>query len=133
MNPFFLVVALVDLWGVFMHGYVGHRNFLTPLRADQLFSTRLFGDAAWSRKVFIVTWHIVTAVFAASAGMMLLMAFAGVDSRPAALFVSTLHISFLLVALVVSGRRIAWPPRRMPLAFVTGMSTAAVMAWLGTI
>jgi hypothetical protein len=133
VNPFFLVVALVDLGGVFMHGLVGHRLFITPLKSDRLFPTSLFGDAAWSRRVFMVTWHAVTAVFAVSAAMMLLMAFGAVASPPAALFVSAIHVGFLVVALAVSGRRIAWPPRRMPLGFVMGMSTAALMGWLGTL
>ena len=132
MNPFFLAVALMDVTGVVVHGYVGHRAFLTPLTTERLFPTRLFGDAASSRRVFFVTWHAVTAAFATSAVMMLLMAFGAVASRPAALFAAALHAGFAIVALVVSGWRIIWPPKRRPLGFVIGMTTAALIAWLGS-
>lgn len=132
MNPFLLVVALVDVTGVVVHGYVGHRAFLTPLTTDRLFPTRLFGDAASSRRVFVVTWHAVTAAFATSAVMMSLMAFGAFTSRPAALFASAMHAGFALVALAASGWRIIWPPKRRPLGFVVGMSTAALLAWLGS-
>jgi hypothetical protein len=133
VNPFFLVVVLVDLTGVVVHGYVGHRLFLTPLTSERLFPTRLFGDAARSRVVFVVTWHAVTAAFATSAIMMSLMAVGAVTSRPAALFSSAMHAGFAVVALAASGWRIFWPPQRRPLGFVIGMSTAALMGWLGTI
>ncbi len=133
MNPFFLVAALADLTGVVVHGYVGHRLFMTPLTPESLFSTRAFGDADVSRRVFLVTWHAVTATFAASAFMMLLLAFGAVTSRPAALFVSALHAGILLVGLAVSGRHIFDGPLRLiPLVFVTAMSTVILMGWLGT-
>ena len=123
---------MVDVTGVIVHGYVGHRLFLIPLTAERLFPTRLFGDAASSRRVFVVTWHAVTAAFATSAVMMSLMAFGAFTSRPAALFASAMHAGFAVVALAASGWRILWPPKRRPLGFVIGMTTAALMGWLGS-
>ena len=135
MNPFFLVAALADVTAVAVHGVVGHRLFMTPLTADHLFSTREFGNADTSRRVFLVTWHAVTAAFASSAVLMLLLAFGTVTSRPAALFVSAMHASFLVVGLGVIGRgigRLLRRPRPIPVGFVTAMSTVAVMGWLGS-
>lgn len=133
MNPFFLMAALADLTGVAVHGFVGHRLFLTPLTSERLFPTREFGNAERSRRVYVVTWHAVTAAFASSAIMLLLMAFGAVTSRPAALFVSAMHIGFLIVGLVVSGpRTFRRPLKPIPVAFVTAMSTVALMGWLGS-
>ena len=133
MNPFFLVAALADVLAVAVHGYIGHRLFLTPLSDDRLFPARGFGDAAASRSVFVVTWHVVTAVFASSAVMMALLASGAVSSAPAARFLSAMHVSFLLVALAVNARRIGrmWK-RPIPVVFGLVMTTAAVMGWLGT-
>jgi hypothetical protein len=135
VNPFFLVAALADLTGVVVHGYVGHRLFMTPLTGERLFSTREFGDGNTSRRVFLVTWHAVTAAFASSALMMLLLAFGAVTSRPAALFVSAMHASFLIVGLAVMGRGMSAllrRPRPIPVGFVTAMTTVALMGWLGS-
>ncbi|MDQ4004709.1 MAG: hypothetical protein M3135_00195 [Actinomycetota bacterium] len=135
MNPFFLVAALMDLTAVVVHGYIGHRLFLTPLTPERLFPTRGFGDADTSRRIFIVSWHAVTAAFASSAVMMALLASGAVASRPAALFLSAMHAGFLVVGLVVTGRRIGrWirRPRLIPLGFVIVMTTVALMGWLGS-
>lgn len=133
MNPYFLAAALADVLAVAVHGYVGHRLFLTPLKAEHLFAAPGFGDAAAARRVFVVTWHAVTAAFACSAGMMLLLASGAVTSAPAARFLSTMHVSFLLVALAVTGSRIGRMWRRpIPIAFALVMTTVALMGWLGT-
>lgn len=133
MNPFFLVAALADLTGVAVHGVVGHRLFLTPLTSRHLFATKEFGNAERSRRVFVVTWHAVTAAFATSAVMMFLLTFGAVTSRPTALFVSAMHIGFLLVGVVVSGpRAFRRPLKPIPVAFVIAMSTVALMGWLGS-
>ena len=132
MNPFFLVAAVADVLGVAVHGVVGHRLFLTPLSDDQLFPAPGFGEAGATRRVFVVTWHVVTAVFACSAVLMVLLASGAVTSAPAARFVSAMHVSFLLVALAVSGTRIGrmWK-RPIPVAFFFVMATVALMGWLG--
>jgi hypothetical protein len=135
VNPFFLVAAIADLLAVAVHGYVGHRLFITPLTPERLFPTRGFGDAETSRRIFIVSWHAVTAAFASSAVMMALLASGTVTSRPAALFLSAMHASFLVVGLAVTGRRIGrWirRPRLIPLGFVTVMTTVTLMGWLGS-
>ena len=133
MNPFFLVAALADALAVAVHGYVGHRLFLTPLTDDRLAPAHGFGDTAASRRVFVVTWHAVTAAFACSAVMLLLMAFEAVTSATTARFLSAMHISFLLVALAVTGSRIGRMWRRpIPVAFVSVMATVALMGWLGS-
>ena len=133
MNPFFLVAAVADVLAVAVHGYVGHRLFLTPLKEEKLFPARGFGGAEASRGVFVVTWHVVTAVFASSAVMMALLAFGAVNSSAAARFLSAMHVSFLLVALAVNAKRIGrmWK-RPIPVVFGLVMTTVALMGWLGT-
>ena len=136
MNPFFLVAALVDLTAVAVHGYVGHRLFITPLTGERLFPTREFGDADMSRRVYTVTWHAVTAAFASSAVMMFIWAFAGRTDTSGPALVAVMHAAFLVVGLAVSGRRIAGlirRPRLIPVGFFTCMTTAGLMAWLGTL
>jgi len=133
VNPFFLVAALADVLAVAVHGYVGHRLFLTPLTDERLSPARGFGDAAAARRVFVVTWHAVTAAFACSAVMMLLMATGAVTSAATARFLAAMHVSFLLVALAVTGRRIGRMWRRpIPVAFVLVMTSVALMGWLGS-
>ncbi|MGH2684973.1 MAG: hypothetical protein ACRDJP_05870, partial [Actinomycetota bacterium] len=121
------------LLAVAVHGYVGHRLFLTPLTDERLFPARGFGDAAAARRVFVVTWHAVTAAFACSAVMMLLMASGAVTSAAAARFLAAMHVSFMLVALAVTGRRIGRMWRRpIPIAFAFVMTSVALMGWLGS-
>ena len=44
-----------------------------------------------------------------------------------------MHVSFLLVALAVTGRRIGRMWRRpIPVAFVLVMTSVALMGWLGS-
>ena len=133
MNPFFLVAALADVLAVGVHGYVGHRLFLTPLTEEHLFPIRGFGDAATSRRVFVVTWHAVTAAFACSAVMLVLLGSGAVTSPATARFLSLLHVSFLLVALAVNGASIGRMWRRpIPVAFGFVMTTVALTGWLGS-
>ena len=133
MNPFFLVAALADLIAVVAHGYLGQRLIMDRLTTEHLFETRAFGTAEATRRVLLVTWHAVTAAFASSAIMMVLLAFGAVASEPAALFVSALHAGVLFVGLAVAGRRIFdGPLRPIPVVFVTCMTTVTVMGWLGT-
>ena len=118
-----------------MHGYVGHRLILTPLTRERLFSTGAFGDADMTRRVLVVTWHVVTAAFGSSAVMMFVWALGGLDGRSGPLVVTVMHASFLLVGLAVVGGRfrglVKWPVRPIPVGFVTLMTTVAVMGWLG--
>jgi hypothetical protein len=133
VNPFFLVAALADLTAVVAHGYLGQRLIVDRLTTEHLFETRAFGTAEATRRVMVVTWHAVTAAFAASAIMMALLAFGAVTSRPAALFVSAMHVGVLIVGLVVAGRHIFdGPLRPIPVVFVTCMTTVTVMGVLGS-
>ena len=136
MNPFLLVAALADLTAVVVHGYVGHRLILARLTPERLFSTRAFGDAVSTRRVLLVTWHAVTAAFAASALGMALWAFGTVTSDSGPLFVSAMHAGFLVVGLTVMGRRLTGllrRPRLIPVGFVTAMTTVVLMGWLGSL
>jgi hypothetical protein len=131
VNPYFLIAALADLTAVAVHGYIGHRAFLTPLTAERLFPTREFGNAERTRRVLMVSWHAVTAAFASSGLMMILLASGAVTSRPAALFLSGMHASFLLVGVAVGGGRISTSLKPIPIAFFTCMTTVILMGWLG--
>ncbi len=133
MNPFFLVAAVADVTAVVAHGYVGHRLILARLTRERLFSTHSFGDAGATRRVLLVTWHAVTTAFASSALAMSLWAFGTVTSESGPLFVSGMHASFLLVGLAVGGRRISSLLKPIPVAFVTCMTTVALMGWLGSL
>lgn len=132
MNPFYLVAALADLTAVVVHGVIGHRIIMTPLGHERLFATRAFGGADMSRRILLVSWHLVTAAFACSSVMMFVLASGIVTSVPGALFLSAMHVSFLLIALLVVGRRVGLLLRPIPSAFVTCMTTVAVMGWLGS-
>jgi hypothetical protein len=134
VNPFFLVAALADVMAVVVHGYVGHRLIVARLTPHRLFSTSLFGNADRTRRVIVVTWHAVTAAFATSAVMMFVWSFGTVAGDSGPLFVSLMHVSFALVALVVIGRRIGALWRRpVPMAFATVMTIVALMGWLGSL
>jgi hypothetical protein len=133
MNPFLLMAALADLAAAVVHGLVGHRLILVPLKYARLFSTRAFGAADVSRRVLVVTWHLTTATFAASALMMSLWASGIVPGGSGPLFVSAMHATFLLIGLGVMGPRISGLfRRRIPVTFVALMTTVAVMGWLGS-
>ena len=133
MSPFLLLAALADLAAAVVHGLVGHRLILVPLKYARLFSTRAFGAADMSRRVLVVTWHLTTATFAASALMMSLWASGTVPSGSGPLFVAAMHASFLLIGLAVMTPRITSVfRRRIPVTFVALMTTVAVMGWLGS-
>ena len=103
-----------------------------PLTSDRLFATDAFGGAEISRRVFIVTWHLVTAAFATSAAALLLLALGTAADTMLPRFIAAMHASFLVVAgVVLLRRRPGLIARPIPIAFVSCMTAVAVMGWLG--
>ncbi len=133
MNFFFLVAGAADLTGVVVHGILGHRIVLTPLTRDRLFATRAFGDEDMTRRIFAVSWHVVTAAFGSSAVAFLLLATGRLQGTALPLVLSAMHATFLAVGLSLVGRRAAAAFRRpIPITFATCMTTACVSGWMGT-
>src|SRR5687768_12089420 len=59
----FLVASLASFTLSFMHGVNGQRSFVSPLSHTALFPTSQWGDEDMSRRIFAVTWHMVTLAF----------------------------------------------------------------------
>lgn len=129
-EPAALVAAVAATLAVVVHGGVGHRWMRQQLDAVQLPRSELFGDADVGVRVFTVTWHAVTALFAVSAGALYLVAFGAVSSPELLRFVSALHAALLLVGLLVFLRRLDAVLRPVPPVFVTCMTTVVVASWL---
>lgn len=132
MNIYFLLAALADFTAVVMHGIVGHRAIITPLTRDRLFATRAFGDTDMSRRILVVTWHIVTAAFAFAAVVLSLLSFGLVTGAAVPRFLAAMHASFLLVGLGVVGGRFRALLRPIPALFAICMSTVCLTGWLGS-
>jgi hypothetical protein len=132
VSYYFLLAALANTAAAVVHGVIGHRIIMTPLTTDRLFPTGAFGDADMSRRVLLVTWHIVTAAFACSASAMLSIALGAVNSVALPLFLSGMHAAFILVGLLaVRGKRVPLS-RPIPLTFFACMGTVSLMGWLGS-
>jgi hypothetical protein len=102
---------------------------MAQLRSVELQPTRLFGDGDVSWRVFAVTWHIVTAVFLASAVVLYLAAFDALDSRELLRFIAIIYAAFLGVGLIYLVKRLDALRRPIPPIFVTGMVAVSVLAW----
>jgi hypothetical protein len=132
MNVYYFLAMIASGTAAIVHGVVGHRVMLLPLGVDRLFSTRAFGDEENGRRVFIVSWHIPTAVFAVTACAMGMLTFGLTTSSELPRFISVLYATFLPLGWVVAGRR--WQSlvvRPIPVAFFTCVTTVAVTGWLG--
>ena len=132
MEPAALAAAAADTVAVLVHGVVGYRWAMQQLRAVELPASSLFGDAGVGLRVFQVTWHAVTAVFAVSAVALYLVAFDAVDSPELLRFVTAVHVAVLLVGLAVMVRRLDALMGRIPPVFVTCMTTVALGSWLAS-
>lgn len=131
-NATFLVASLADFTGVWVHGVLGYRVLIAPLFPDRLFATPSFGDEDITRRIFIVAWHLVTAVFFCSGVALLLLGLGVIGDAWLPRFVGLVHGSFVLLALAVVGARLPATVRRpIPIAFLTCMSAVAVLGWLG--
>jgi hypothetical protein len=131
-HPLFLLGALGDFTGVFVHGVIGHRIMVAPLKPDRLFSTAAFGDGDVSYRLFNVVWHIITAAFFCSGAAWLLLASGRLPASLLPPFISVLHASFILVALVCTAGRLPSLIRRpIPITFFTCMTLAALVGWIG--
>jgi hypothetical protein len=132
MNVPALLAAVAASVAVCAHGIVGHRWFMEQLRAAELQSSRLFGDADVAWRAFAVTWHIVTTLFLASAVALYLTAFEALDSRELLRFIAIIHAAFLAVGLVYLVKRPAAIMRPIPVLFGTVMVAVAAFAWIAS-
>jgi hypothetical protein len=128
-----LIAGAAAAVAVVVHGGVGHRWMTRQLDAVELPASTLFGDAQVGRRVFVVTWHAVTAMFVVSAATLFAMAFGAVDLDVALLrFIAALHAAVLVVGAVVLVTRLDALRGRIPPVFVTCMTTVAVASWLAS-
>ena len=132
VRPLLLVAAFADFVAVFVHGYIGHRLYMTPLRRVRLWATDAIGDEDITWRVFAVTFHVVTATFACSGIALLLAGFGTLPGTSLPRTLAAMHASFLLVAAVIIRSRIAGAWRRpIPIGFATIMSTVLLAGWFG--
>jgi hypothetical protein len=128
----FLVAALADFTLVVAH-CIGHQVFLVPLTGARLFPTRAWGDEDISWRVFAVSWHLATAVFAFSGVALLLLALGALEGGWLPLFISALHGAFFVLGLAILGPRLLAALRRpIPLAVAVCLPTVCVASLLAT-
>jgi hypothetical protein len=118
--------ASVSVWA---HGVVGQRWFVAQLTHVELRPTKPWGDADVTRRVFAVVWHIVTALFLASAVTLYLAAFEVVVSRQLLRFVSIVYAASLGVGLLFLGRRPDALGRPFGAVVVACLAAVSVLAW----
>ena len=131
-HSLFWVAALADFTGVIVHGILGHRILFSPLGRDRLFATSAFGDEEMTRRILLVAFHLVTAVFACSGIAFVLLALGRVEGTATARFIGAMHLSFAVTAVGIVGERALAAFRRpIPIAFGSVMTTVGVLGWLG--
>jgi hypothetical protein len=127
-----VLAGAADTVAVLVHGVVGGRWAREQLHAVELPELQLFGDADVGRRVFYVTWHVVTAVFVVCAATLYLMAFDAFDSAELLRLVAALHLAFAVVAIVLFARRLDALAGRVPPVFAACMGTVTVACWLAS-
>ncbi|HYP55469.1 MAG TPA: hypothetical protein VEQ41_04110 [Solirubrobacterales bacterium] len=131
-----MIAALAASVAVYAHGVVGQRWLTAQLRSVEMrptpLSTRLFGEGDVTWRVFGVTWHIVTTVFAASALALYLTAFGALESRDLLRFIALLHVAFLGVGLAYGDKRPAAMRQPIPMVFATVIIAAAAFSWVAS-
>jgi hypothetical protein len=129
----FIVAALASLVLGIMHGVSGQRSFVSPLRRERLYPSPQWGDEDMTGRIFAITWHMVTAVFASCSVVLLLLAMDVLQGDLLPLFISALYAAFIVLAIVIVGPRTRSTVRR-PYALVVAISltTVCVGSWLGT-
>jgi hypothetical protein len=125
-----LLAAVGDVVLVAAHGVVGHVWHRAQLRRVTLAPTALVGDAEVARAFFTVTWHIVTAVFAACAVVLAAAGLGALDSPALVRFVAWLHVGFLATAGCFALPRGLALVRPMPAIALGGMIAGMVGAFL---
>ena len=132
LRPLLLVAAVADFVAVFVHGYIGHRLYMSRLKREHLFANDAIGDEDITWRVFAITWHVVTVTFACSGIALLLAGFGTLPGSSLPRALAAMHGSFILVAALIMGSRIAGAWRRpIPIGFAVIMSTVLLAGWLG--
>jgi hypothetical protein len=126
-GSWFFLAALANFVGVYAHGVLGHRAVISPLR-QRLFPTRAFGDEDMTWRISLVSWHLITVVFACSGTAFLLIGRGWLDGGDLPRFLGAMHLAFLLGALaIVRGRAFQAFRRPIPITFGVCMTTAAAV------
>jgi hypothetical protein len=132
VRPILFVGVVADLVAVFVHGVLGHRAVIAPLRGAPLFSTAAFGDADMTRRILAVAFHVVTAALACSSAAFAILAMGIIADPTWARWLGTLHVVFLVVGLSLVGVRLTGALRRpIPAVFSAVMVAGAAAGWLG--
>jgi hypothetical protein len=131
MNTLALLAAGAASAAVWAHGLVGQRWFVAQFGALDLQPTKPWGDADVTRRIFAVVWHIVTALFLASAVTLYLAAFEVVESHQLLRFISIAYAASLGVGLFYLGRLPDALRRPFGAVVVTCLVAVSVLAWLG--
>jgi hypothetical protein len=119
--------ASVSVWA---HGVVGQRWFVAQLSHLELRPTKPWGDADVTRRVFAVVWHIVTALFLASAVTLYLAAFEVIESGQLLRVVAIVYGASLGVGLLFLGPRPDALRRPFGAVVVACLAAVSVLAWL---
>lgn len=130
MNVPAVLAAISASAAVCAHGIVGQRWFTAQLRPVALRTTKLWGAADIAWRVFAVSWHLVTAVFLASAVTLFLVAFEAIESRALPHFVAIVHAAFLGIGLVYFRKRLKALAQPFPALVVASLAGVSVFPWL---
>jgi hypothetical protein len=131
-----LPAAIAASVAVYAHGGLGYQWLTRQLSTVEMrptaLSVRLFGREDVSAEVLGVTWHSVTAIFAASAVALYLSAFGALESRELLRFIALVHAALLGIGLAYLSRRLEVLKAPIPLVFSAAMITTAAFAWIAS-
>jgi hypothetical protein len=129
----FLAAALASFLLAFLHGVNGQRSFVAPLSRTPLSPSPQWGDEDMTRRVFTVTWHMVTLAFGSCGVVLLLLAMAVLEGSLLPRFITGLHAAFIVLAIAVVGPRVLYTLRRpYGVAVFVSLLTVCLASWLGT-
>lgn len=132
-TAWFIVAALAAFTLTYSHGVSGQRAFVSPLRREKLYPSLQWGDGDMTSRIFAVTWHMVTVVFASSGVVLLLLAASALEGNSLPLLISGLYAAFVLLAFaLVAPRALVTLRRPFALTVVISLVTVCVASWLGT-
>jgi hypothetical protein len=130
-HPLFLLGALGGFTGVYVHGALGYRAVIAPLR-ERAFPTGAFGDAEMTWRVWRVGWHLITLFFGGSGLAFLLLWLGRLDGTALPRVLGSLYGGFALLAFALLGGRLPAALRRpIPILFTSVMTAVTLAGWLG--
>jgi hypothetical protein len=131
-----LLAALATSIATFAHGALGYRWLIAQMGTVKMrpteLSIRLFGGDDVSAEVLGVTWHVVTAMFLASAVVLYLSAFGALQSKELLRFIAVLHAVTLVIGFIYMRRKLYLLRAPIPMTFSASMVATASFAWIAS-